>query len=111
MNLEFRRRIKNMEYRLNFYFLHSIFLFQISRHSGIPPSGDKIPNSKFYKFFMSKAKINEELCIGCGTCESLCPNVFKIENGKAKVIAEDCDGCDCKEISESCPVSAIGVED
>jgi ferredoxin len=59
---------------------------------------------------MSKALVNEELCIGCGTCEALCPKVFKIEGGKAKVIADDCADCNCEEIISSCPVSAISAE-
>ncbi|KKP79441.1 MAG: ferredoxin [Candidatus Moranbacteria bacterium RIFOXYA12_FULL_35_19] len=59
---------------------------------------------------MSKAKVNQELCIGCGTCESLCPKVFKIENGKSQVISEDCVDCNCQEVIESCPVSAISME-
>ena len=42
---------------------------------------------------MSKPKVNEELCIGCGTCESLCPQVFQIREGKSKVIAEECVNC------------------
>lgn len=59
---------------------------------------------------MSKVTVNEELCIGCGTCESLCPSVFKLENGKSKVIASDCGECNCQEAAESCPVNAISVE-
>lgn len=59
---------------------------------------------------MPKAKVNAEVCIGCGTCESLCPQVFKIENGKSTVISEDCGDCNCQEIVDSCPVSAITLE-
>ena len=59
---------------------------------------------------MSKAKVNEDLCIGCGTCEALCPTVFKVEDGKSKVISEDCGACDCQSVIDSCPVSAISVE-
>ncbi|HPN96449.1 MAG TPA: ferredoxin [Candidatus Moranbacteria bacterium] len=59
---------------------------------------------------MPKAKVNEELCIGCGTCESLCPTVFKVEDGKSKVIAEECGECNCQEVAGSCPVNAITVE-
>lgn len=55
-------------------------------------------------------KVNEELCIGCGTCESLCSKVFKIEDGKSKVIADDCSECNCQEVIDSCPVSAISME-
>jgi ferredoxin len=59
---------------------------------------------------MAEVKVNEELCIGCGTCESLCPKVFKIEDGKSKVIGQDCAECSCQEVAESCPVSAISVQ-
>jgi ferredoxin len=59
---------------------------------------------------MPKPVVNEELCIGCGTCEGLCPKVFKVENGKSKVIAEDCADCNCEETAGSCPVKAISIE-
>jgi ferredoxin len=60
---------------------------------------------------MSKVKVSEELCIGCGTCESLCPNVFKMEDGKSHVIAEECGDCNCQNVIDSCPVSAISIEE
>ncbi|HPN54946.1 MAG TPA: ferredoxin [Candidatus Moranbacteria bacterium] len=59
---------------------------------------------------MPKVEINEEICIGCGTCESLCPNVFKVENEKAKVLTEDCGDCDCQAVVDSCPVNAISLQ-
>jgi len=61
---------------------------------------------------MSKPKVNQDICIGCGTCEALCPEMFKVENGKSQVIGEDCEkaGCDCNEAVTSCPVSAISIE-
>jgi ferredoxin len=59
---------------------------------------------------MPKAIVNEDLCIGCGTCESLCPSVFKMENGKSHVIAEECGDCNCQETVDSCPVGAISME-
>jgi ferredoxin len=59
---------------------------------------------------MPKPKVNEELCIGCGTCEALCPKVFRLEDGKSHVIIEDCQDCDCQEVVDSCPVSAISIE-
>ncbi|MFA6383493.1 MAG: ferredoxin [Parcubacteria group bacterium] len=59
---------------------------------------------------MPKPNVNADLCIGCGTCESLCPKVFKIEDGKSHVIAEDCEDCDCQETVNSCPVGAISME-
>jgi len=59
---------------------------------------------------MTKINVNDDLCIGCGTCESLCPNVFKIEDGKSRVISDECGDCDCQEAADSCPVSAITIE-
>jgi ferredoxin len=59
---------------------------------------------------MPKPKVNEELCIGCGTCEALCSKAFKMENGKSHVIAESCEDCDCNEVVSSCPVNAISLE-
>jgi ferredoxin len=60
---------------------------------------------------MTKVKVDENLCIGCGTCEALCPTVFKMdmESGKSKVIAEECGDCNCQEAIDSCPVSAISM--
>lgn len=59
---------------------------------------------------MSKPVVNHDICIGCGTCESLCPSVFKMENGKSNVIAQECGECNCQEAVDSCPVSAISIE-
>lgn len=60
-----------------------------------------------------KPTVNQETCIGCGTCESICPNVFKVNNGKA-VVDEGADFSaneDCiKEAAEACPVNAISIE-
>lgn len=59
---------------------------------------------------MAEIKVNEELCIGCGTCESLCPKVFKLEDGKSVVISQDCTECNCQEVADSCPVNAISLQ-
>jgi len=58
-----------------------------------------------------KITIDEERCIGCGTCESLCSQCFKMENGVAKVVKKECDDCDVKEVAENCPVQAINIEE
>jgi ferredoxin len=54
-------------------------------------------------------KVNQDVCIGCGTCESLCPEVFQLgDSGKAEVKADAPDNVSCiKEAIESCPVQAI----
>jgi ferredoxin len=61
---------------------------------------------------MSKPVINTELCIGCGTCESMCAGVFKVADGKSQVINADYEscGCNCQEVVDSCPVNAISLE-
>ena len=50
--------------------------------------------------------VDQEKCIGCGLCESICPAVFKVENGKAKAVSSKADS-KCKEAADSCPVQAI----
>ncbi|MFC1651871.1 ferredoxin [Patescibacteria group bacterium] len=59
-----------------------------------------------------KIKIDQNLCIGCGACVSLCPDVFELkEDGKANVKDEKaCEKCDCKRAKEACPVQAISIE-
>ena len=59
-----------------------------------------------------KITIEEDLCVGCGACASLCSEVFELaDSGKAKVIKEEgCADCDCEMIVNSCPVGAIKVE-
>jgi ferredoxin len=55
-------------------------------------------------------KIDQNLCIGCGACEAICPDNFKIdESGKAQVVGEGEADC-AKMAAESCPVQAIEVK-
>lgn len=55
-------------------------------------------------------KVSEDLCIGCGTCEALCPAVFKMNTeAKAEVISQDDVDC-AKNAAESCPTQAISLE-
>jgi ferredoxin len=51
-------------------------------------------------------KINKKKCIGCGTCVSICPQVFEMEGDKAKVKAQKDIPC-VKEAIDSCPADAI----
>ncbi len=58
-----------------------------------------------------KPKVDQDKCIGCGTCASLCPSVFKLnELGKSEVISNNYDNCDLKEVVSSCPSGAISLE-
>lgn len=58
---------------------------------------------------MTKVKIDKEKCIGCGACEAVCPEAFKMADGKAKFIGKGKEKC-IKEASDSCPVQAIEVK-
>jgi ferredoxin len=57
-----------------------------------------------------KIIIDEEICIGCGTCEMMCGQCFKLEGNVAKVIKEDCEDPDLNEIANDCPVQAIKIK-
>lgn len=48
----------------------------------------------------------EELCIGCGICEQVCPvNVIRMENDRPVWIQEDC--CICMACLNHCPTEAL----
>lgn len=58
-------------------------------------------------------KVDKELCISCGNCVELCPDVFNWDpEGKAEVVDQGgCDTkCNCQEAAESCPTDAIILE-
>ena len=60
---------------------------------------------------MAKITVDASTCVGCGLCEQLCPEVFKVnEQGVAEVQASECSQHNLSEISQQCPVSAIKVE-
>lgn len=53
--------------------------------------------------------VNQQACIGCGSCEATCPKVFELKDGKAYVKkGQEKSKLPCaKEAAESCPVNAI----
>ena len=61
-----------------------------------------------------KATVDPELCIGCGMCAEVCPEVFRMENGKAVVFVDSvpkpAEGS-CKQAADGCPVVAIKVDE
>lgn len=60
---------------------------------------------------MEKIYIDKDLCIGCGACASIEPNVFEIEDdGLANVINNQTND-DVKMAIDSCPTGAIKTED
>lgn len=60
-----------------------------------------------------EAKVDKELCISCGLCPTVCPEVFEIEDdGKAGVLVDQIpDGVEdqAREAQEGCPVDAIDI--
>jgi ferredoxin len=59
-----------------------------------------------------KVIINEDDCIGCGSCEAICPEVFKLDSkkGKSTVIRPEGGPNDLiEEAMEACPVSCISL--
>lgn len=60
---------------------------------------------------MATPVVDMDLCIGCGSCVELCPEVFELRDDKAWVIGPDkCDSCDCQAAADTCPVEAIKFE-
>lgn len=62
-----------------------------------------------------KATVDKNLCIGCGICTEVCPDVFEMgDDNKAQVRqnpvpsnAED----SCRDATDQCPESAIKIEE
>ena len=54
--------------------------------------------------------LDEEKCIGCGTCLFVCPHsVLGKDNGKVRIV--DRDACmECGACATNCPAEAISVE-
>jgi ferredoxin len=61
-----------------------------------------------------KPVVDPDLCIGCGACEDICPNVFRLEDdGLSHVIDESPDpelyGL-VRDSADACPTAAITIE-
>lgn len=52
-------------------------------------------------------RIDKEICIGCGACESVCPVscISEGDGGKREINEDDC--IDCGACASVCPVSCI----
>jgi ferredoxin len=55
-------------------------------------------------------KLDEQKCVGCGRCLTVCPHgVFELSGGKAAVT--DRDACmECGACAKNCPVGALSVK-
>lgn len=57
-----------------------------------------------------KLIVDKNICIGCGACQAICPDVFEIEDdglAAAKNTINDNNKEDAIDAKEGCPVSAI----
>ena len=56
-------------------------------------------------------KVNQDVCIGCGACQAVCPEVFQInDEGLATTIVDEINDDvkeDALDAKEGCPVGAI----
>lgn len=63
-----------------------------------------------------EASIGSDVCVGCGACVDICPEVFEMSEDddvaevKVDEVPEDAEES-CREAVESCPVEAITIED
>lgn len=57
--------------------------------------------------------VDRDLCVGCGACAALCPDVFELDDeGKCRVINPDgCETCDCQAAADSCPSGALTLQE
>ncbi len=57
-------------------------------------------------------KLDQNKCIGCGSCAAVCPENFELQDsGKAHPLHEKIEELGCSQVAaESCPVQAINVE-
>lgn len=69
---------------------------------------------------MTKIKLDREKCIGCGSCQAICPKFFEIvDDGKSHIIGAnkaeleelEVEKIECAEAAaEACPVQCIIIE-
>jgi len=60
-----------------------------------------------------RAKVNDD-CIVCELCQDMCPDVFKMGDGKAEVQQDPVDAEHeetCRKAAEDCPTDAIEIEE
>ena len=61
-----------------------------------------------------KVRVDEELCVGDGTCVDVCPEIFEMSGDLAVTKMEEVPEAlqdSCKEAADSCPVEAIIIEE
>ncbi|MFH1452147.1 MAG: ferredoxin [archaeon] len=60
---------------------------------------------------VNKISVNQETCIGCGSCVAICPDSFEMKDGKAYPKKASVEKLACeKDAQEGCPVDAISID-
>ncbi len=62
---------------------------------------------------VKEVQVNQNLCIGCGACQSIAPKAFELKDGKSYVKEgwkEESEE-NIKAAKESCPVRAIFLKE
>lgn len=61
-----------------------------------------------------KVRVDEDLCVGDGSCAEVCPEVFEMQGDLAVVrvetVPESVEDI-CREAADGCPVEAIIIEE
>ncbi|HHY19653.1 MAG TPA: ferredoxin [Firmicutes bacterium] len=60
-----------------------------------------------------KVSIDPDLCIACGLCEEICPEVFELGDRETAEVIGKPEGHEeaVEEAADSCPTDAIEIED
>ena len=62
-----------------------------------------------------KVKINEDSCIGCGACQSICEDVFELnDEGLSSIKVDEVEEKDhqaVRDAADACPTSAIEIKE
>lgn len=61
------------------------------------------------------AIVDRDACIGCGLCNTICPEVFEMDDEDiaiviAEPVPEENEAC-AQEATDSCPTDAISIEE
>ncbi|WP_110955472.1 ferredoxin [Anaerosinus massiliensis] len=62
-----------------------------------------------------KGFVDKEICIGCGMCPGICPEIFAMDDDDGKAIGLDKEITNdlfesAEDARDQCPVSAISLE-